>query len=97
MVTKDVNEQAELWFNDIRISATKVNGIPVGYVAANGGFLLPSTGVMISTVGISESVSTFLAAVSAKLSLDPMVVYQAICNSLEDAYIASLPVEEPTP
>ena len=103
MVTKEINEQAQLWFNNVEIRTNKVNGIPVGLVVANGGFILPSTGIMIQSVGVSEDVSTFLGTLAAKLSLEPMVVYQAICDSLEDAYNISMiilsdpvvPPEEP--
>ena len=95
MVTKNINEEASLWFNDIRINANKVNGMPSGSISANGGFILTSNCLLIESIGISEDVTTFLGAVATKLSLDPAVVYQAICDSLEDAYNASLPVEPP--
>lgn len=96
MITQSVNEEAELWFDDIRIRAMKLNGLPSGSVVANGGFILPSTGIMISTIGISENIITFLESVSEKLSVDPMILYQAICDSLENCYNATIPIEQPT-
>lgn len=100
MVTRTINEEAELWFEDIRIRASKINGVPMGTVGAHGGFILPSTGTMITTVGISVDINAFMGSVATKLSIDPALVYQAICDSLEDAYNTSIippapPVVEP--
>jgi hypothetical protein len=92
MVTKEISENAELWFGNIQIVAKKVDGVPTGYVSAQGGFNLPSNGSTIETVRVSEEISIFLGSVATKLSLDPAVLYQAICDSLEDTYVASLPV-----
>jgi hypothetical protein len=89
MVTREINENAELWFDDVRIRAKKVNGMPTGLVLANGGFLLPSTGAKIQDVSMSMDVVGFIGVVATKLGLDPAVVYQAICDSLEDSYNTS--------
>lgn len=92
MIKKIVNEESELWFEDIIIKAKKVNNVPTGYVSAQGGFILPSNGIIIDSVRVSEDIGTFIGSVATKISLDPSVLYQAICDSLEDAYNATLPV-----
>ena len=94
MITKEITEIAELWFNDIRIMANKTNGVPVGRVYATGKFYVPDTDIVESTVRISKDVNEFLVILGTKLGVDPAIVYQGICDSLEVVYTDTLPVVE---
>jgi hypothetical protein len=91
MITKEINEQAQLWFHSIIIRTYKIDGVTNGNVSVNGDFKLPN-GTVIESVNLCESIENFLGSVATKLSLDPAVLYQAICDSLEESYTATLPV-----